>query len=104
MNKIFFNVVFLAFLLIGCRSSIVDDPSTTIQYTVSQPSNVRMEIENSYNTVIAVPVDDYRPSGTFSVSINASMWLEGIYYYTIECKGVNSNYYYKSTRTMILIK
>jgi hypothetical protein len=63
-----------------------------------------MEIENSYNTVVATPVNEYKPAGIYSASFDASGFPEGIYFYTIECKGVNNTYYSKSTKSMILIK
>jgi hypothetical protein len=104
MSKHYLLFALFALVLIGCRSTIVDDPTTTINFNVSVASNVKVEVENSYNTVIAVPVDGYRAPGNYSVPINDSFWREGIYYYTIECRGVDSNYYYKSTKTMLLIK
>ncbi len=99
-------LVAVAFVLLvtGCRSSLLVDPATTIQFTVPQSSHVTLEIENSYNTVIAVPVDGDRAPGTYSVVINSSTWLEGVYYYTLECRGINSDYYYKVTKTMLLRK
>jgi len=30
--------------------------------------------------------------------------VEGVYFYTLECKGINSDYYFKSTKHMLLIK
>jgi hypothetical protein len=94
----------LAFTLIGCRSSILDDPTTSIQFSVEKPSHVKLEIVNSYNTVVAVLVDEDRPQGRFTVSCDTGTWLEGIYFYTLEYRGINSDYYFKSTRKMLLIK
>jgi hypothetical protein len=100
--------IFLLFLLIisinGCRSSILDDPSTVIAYQIPEKSHVTLTIENNYNTVIATPVDKDMSAGNYSVSFNASNLLTGVYFYTIESKGINSNYYYKSTKKMLLIK
>lgn len=104
MSKRWFILVLSILMLSGCRSSIVDDPSTQIQYSVAEPSLVKIEIENNYNTVIETPVNGYQSAGVHSVVINASKWVEGVYYYTLECKGVNSDFYYKSTKTMLLIK
>jgi hypothetical protein len=103
MKKYFW--LFLAVsLLIGCRSSIVDDPSTNIQFTVAQPSNVKLTIENSYGTVVATPIDEFKTAGTYMINFDASNLLEGIYFYTLECKGVNNNYYFKSEKMILLIK
>lgn len=88
----------------GCHSSILDDPSTVIAYQIPEKSHVTLTIENNYNTVIATPVDKDMSAGNYSVSFNASNLLTGVYFYTIESKGINSNYYYKSTKKMLLIK
>jgi hypothetical protein len=100
--------ILLLFLLTlslnGCRSSILDDPSTTIDYQIPEDSHVKMTIENNYNTVVAIPVDQDQSAGYYSVNFNASNLLEGVYYYTLEAKGINNNYYYKSTKHMLLIK
>lgn len=102
-NRFIFPFLFII-LCTGCRSSILDDPTTRISYTVEQPSHVKLVVENSYNTVIAVPVDNDLAIGTYSVNINSSFWLEGEYFYTIECKGLNSDYYSKTTKALLLIK
>ena len=104
MIKYYFLLILSILLLCGCRSSIVDDPSTLILYTISQPSNVKLTIENSYNTVVATLVDGYMTPGTYSISFDMSGLMEGVYFYTLECKGVNSDYYYKSEKLMLLIK
>jgi hypothetical protein len=88
----------------GCRSSILDDPSTVIYYQIPEMSHVTLTIENNYNTVIATPVDKDLAAGNYAFSFNASNLLAGVYFYTIECKGINNNYYYKSTKKMLLIK
>ena len=98
----FFGGILL--LLSGCRSTIVDDPSTTISFIVEQRSHVRLEIENSYNTIVAVPVDQICDPGVFTATLNESYWTEGVYFYTLECTGINSNYHVKITKQMILIK
>jgi hypothetical protein len=94
----------LTLCLLGCRSSIVDDPSTRISFDVTQPSHVTLTIENSYNTVMSIPLDGDMTAGMYAVNVDASSWVEGIYYYTLECKGINSDYYLKTTKTMLLIK
>jgi hypothetical protein len=91
-------------LLVSCKSSIVPDPTTTITFQVDQPSNVKLEIENSYNTVVATPVNGYLGAGMHAVSFDANGFPSGVYFYMLECKGTNSNYYLKTTKTMLLIK
>ena len=91
-------------MLCGCRSSILEDPSITIQYSVPQAAHVTLNIENSYNTVIATPVDAVQDAGFYRASFDATGVQEGAYFYTLEYRGVNSNYYFKSTRTFLLLK
>ncbi len=93
----------LAVFILGCNSSIVDDPSITIRFQVPEQSKVKLSIENSYNTIIAVLVDGEKPAGAFEVSFDASNLAEGIYFYTLELKG-QSGSYSKTTRNMLLIK
>ena len=90
----------------GCRSSILDDPSLTIPYSVAEPSHVTVTIENSYNTVVATLVDADRQPGLYHVSFDAGGLQEGIYFYTIECRGLSltSNYHAKSTNKILLLK
>ncbi len=103
IKRYFLSVVFLL-CFSGCRSSIVDDPTTRISFAVAQPSHVKLEIENSYSTVMAVPVDGDMAAGVYAVDISASSWVEGVYYYTLEYKGLSSDYYVKTTRNLLLIK
>ena len=98
------KLILLAFVLAGCRSSILDDPTTTIQYSVAEPSHVKMTIENSYNTVIATPVDEDQQAGIHGVAVSLSGLTEGIYFYTVERKGLRSNYYLKTTSQLLLLK
>ena len=104
MVKHYIIFVLLMILLNGCRSSVAPDPSTTIRYQVEQPSHVRLEVENSYNTVVAILVDEDKSAGIYHVAFNASALTEGIYYYTLEYIGLNSTYYYRTTKRMLLIK
>ena len=105
MKKYFALFILISLISCGCRSSILDDPSTIIDYSIPQKSIVTLTIENSYNTVIATPVDHVVfDAGSRMVTVDGSKWLSGVYYYTIEYKGVNSNYYYKTTKKMLLIK
>jgi hypothetical protein len=104
MRKYIFVSLVVLFAAMGCRSSILDDPSLSIQYSVPQDSFVKLTVENSYNTVVATLVDGKQAAGTYQAAFNASEMLEGVYFYTLECKGINSDYYFKSTKHMLLIK
>jgi hypothetical protein len=98
------SVLLLLLLIPGCRSSILDDPSTSIDYQIPEKSHVTLTIENNYNTIILTPVDKDLTAGNYEVNFDASHLLAGVYFYTIEARGINSNYYYKSTKKLLLIK
>ncbi|MFA6977718.1 MAG: hypothetical protein WC209_00225 [Ignavibacteriaceae bacterium] len=88
----------------GCKSSIVDDPETSIRFSVPQDSHVKLTIENSYNTQVAKLVDENKTSGHYNVSFSANDLAEGVYFYTLELKGINNNFYSKTTKNMLLVK
>lgn len=104
MKNIFYITFILSLLLFGCKSSIVDDPTLTIDYSVPEKSLVKLTIENSYNTIIKTPVDDEQNAGVYRVSVDVNDLAEGVYFYTLELKGVNSNYYSKTTKNLLLVK
>jgi hypothetical protein len=97
--------IILAILgLVGCRSSILDDPSTSIYYSVPERSHVKLTVENSYNTVVATIVDAVQEPGHHAALFDLAGLQEGIYFYTLEAKGIRSSYYYKQTRPLLLKK
>lgn len=100
--KIYFLTI-IALFVSGCNSSILDDPSTVIKYSIPEPSYVKLTIENSYDTIIAVLIDGEMPAGVFDVAFDASNLAEGIYFYILEIRTQNNNYT-KTTRHMLLIK
>jgi len=104
MNK--HPLQFLACLLfvVGCRSTILEDPTTTISYSLDQRAHVLLTVENSYNTVVTTLVNEDQTPGTHSATFNAESLPEGIYFYTLECKGIGNNYYLKLTKNIILLK
>jgi len=75
-------VLILILTLFDCSNSLepVTD-STTFQFTVGQQSQIRIEIENNYNTVIQTLEDRMYNPGTYSL-----VWqpddsvLAGIYF------------------------
>jgi len=97
-----FILVLLFF--VGCRSSILDDPSLNIRYSVAQKAHVVLTIENNYNTVIATPVDAIQEAGVYDINLDSSHWLEGIYFYTIEQTGAGNSSYSKTTKKLLLLK
>ncbi|MBI5471360.1 MAG: hypothetical protein HY961_03345 [Ignavibacteriae bacterium] len=106
MAKTYSGIALIAIALIayGCRSSVLDDPVAIIRFNVQQRSHVKLTIENSYNSVVATLVDEVRDAGSYSVVFGADSLFEGVYFYTVECKGVDSAYYSKSTSQFLVIK
>ena len=90
--------------MFGCKSSILDDPTTSIHYSLAEESYVKLTIENSYNTTVATLVDGVRSAGAHMVNFDSSNLAEGVYFYTIEAKGTNDNSYYKIVKQMLLVK
>ena len=95
--------IFFLFVLFGCNSSIVDDPSTLIRYKVEETSYVKLVVLNSYDTEITTLVDEEKIPGTYEVSFGINDLAEGIYFYTLELRG-ESGSYSKTTKQMLLIK
>jgi hypothetical protein len=104
MKKIFSLILPLMILIPGCKSSILDDPSTKIKYSIEKTSHVKLTVENSYNTVIATLVDGQMDTGFYAVNFDSENLAEGIYFYILEARGIDDSSYYKNTKQMLLIK
>ncbi len=104
MKKVFIFALLVIIFFAGCESSILDDPSTIIDFRIPQKSHVKMTIENSYNTVIVTLVDGEVEAGQLNVSFNMNSLSEGIYFYTVEIRGIETDYYSKTTKPLILLK
>ena len=74
------------------------NPSTRIVYSVVEPSQVRITVTNILGQVVETLVDDFRNSGTYEITFNASNLASGLYIYTLE---VGSKYISKK---MTLLK
>jgi hypothetical protein len=103
MDKLKILFIFSLLFLIGCNSSILDDPSVTILYRITEESYVNLIVENSYDTQIATLVDEKQSAGYYQVSFDASNLAEGIYFYTLELTGESGDYS-KTTKHLLLIK
>jgi hypothetical protein len=90
--------------LTACRSSILDDPSTTITFVVPARSHVRLMVENSYNTVVATPIDADLGPGSHSASFDASGLQSGIYFYTLEFKALDNSSYSRISHQFLMVK
>lgn len=96
----------MIFFLYGCNSSIleVEEPTINIRYSVPHESYVKLTVENGYSTLIATLADETKGPGHYEVRFDTTNLAEGVYFYTIEIKGVFSSYYYEATKNMLLVK
>jgi len=104
LKRAFIFALLAIIFFTGCESSILEDPSTIIDFRIPQKSYVKMTIENSYNTVIATLVDGEVNAGQLNVSFNMNSLPEGIYFYTVEIRGIETDYYSKTTKPLLLLK
>jgi Tol biopolymer transport system component len=74
------------------------NPSTLIQYTIPNASNVKIEIFNITGESVATLVDGFKNEGYYEVSFNASDLPSGMYLYRISAGT------FVQTRKMILLR
>jgi hypothetical protein len=60
------------------------NPSTTINYSLAKPGNVKLTIYNAIGSKEAVIINEYKPAGNYSVKFNGSNLASGIYFYRLE--------------------
>ena len=101
MKKYLFIAVSL--IVFGCNSSIVDDPYTSIHFTILEAGNVKLTVENAYDTQIAILIDSHLEAGDYQAGFDMSELAEGIYFYTIRITQDNGKVI-ESTKRFLLIK
>ena len=74
------------------------NPTTQIEYTLSSPGNVRIDVYNAIGRRVATILNEARPAGEYTIQFDGSNLSSGIYYYRMETPG------YVKTRSMVLIK
>ncbi len=74
------------------------NPRTTIRYSLPQTAPVRLTVYDLLGRVVAVLVDALEQAGEHRVSLDASAWASGAYFYTLESLDQ------RLTRAMLLIK
>ena len=74
------------------------NPSTTINFSIPQSSNVTLRIFNTLGQEVKTLVDQYMLSGNHSIVFNATELNSGIYFYKLEAGQ------YAEVRKMTLIK
>jgi endoglucanase len=74
------------------------NPSTTIRFTVSQPSDVTLTIYNILGETVETLVNERYAAGAFEVQWDAINYAAGLYFYTLQAGNL------KKTRKLILHK
>ena len=74
------------------------NPSTTINYSLSKDTHVRLVIYNVLGDVVTVLFDGFQEQGTYDISWDASRCSSGLYIYRLEADG------YTAIRKMVLQK
>ncbi len=60
------------------------NPSTTISYALAQDGNVRLTIYNTLGQEITTLVNEFKQSGIYQISFDASSLSSGVYFYKLE--------------------
>jgi hypothetical protein len=60
------------------------NPSTTIDYSISQSSNITLSILNTLGQHVATLVNEQKPAGTYRQFWNAEGMAGGVYYYQLK--------------------
>jgi len=74
------------------------NPTTTIQFQITELSNVNLKIYNSIGEEVVEIINDELPSGTYDVIWNAENFNSGVYFYQLSTNG------FAETKKMILLK
>jgi len=74
------------------------NPTTTIQYSIPQHSNVTIKVYDILGNEVATLVNEEKPVGSYEVTFDASALTSGIYFYQLQA-GI-----FNETKKMIVLK
>ena len=74
------------------------NPTTKIEYSLLEATNVRLAVYNNLGQEVANLVDEYKAAGKYIVDFNANNLPSGIYFYKIQAGNFNK------TQKMVLMK
>ena len=74
------------------------NPTTSIRYTVSSITNVRLAVYDILGREVAILVDEEKTAGSCTVKFNGSNLPSGVYFYRLEANG------FVQTKKMNLLK
>jgi hypothetical protein len=75
------------------------NPTTNIQFSLPESSDLKLDVFNSIGMRVATLVDEKRGAGRYTVSFNASALSSGMYFYRLIANGKTIE-----TKKMLLIK
>jgi hypothetical protein len=74
------------------------NPSTVIEFSIPQNSNVILSVYDASGREVAVLVNGFKTKGNYSVSFNAAGLSSGVYFYKLKAEG------FEETKKMLLVK
>ena len=74
------------------------NPSTSIDYTLTTPANVTLDVFNVLGEQVSTLVDGHRSAGTYTVNFNSGNLTSGVYFYRLTAGDQSM------TRKMVLAK
>ncbi len=74
------------------------NPSTSITYKLPRPSNVKLSVYTVTGKKVITLVDEFRQTGSYTVSFNGSELASGVYIYRLRTRD------FTKTRKMLMIK
>ncbi|MCH8873759.1 T9SS type A sorting domain-containing protein, partial [candidate division KSB1 bacterium] len=74
------------------------NPSTTIEYSLPEPADVKLEIVNSRGRRVSILVNERQDKGKYQLTWNANGYGSGTYFYRINAGS------FQETRRMTLVK
>jgi hypothetical protein len=80
------------------------NPTTTIRYSLAEPSNIRLTVWNLIGQRVATLVSTSQDAGTYAATFDASRLSSGMYFYTIEAISHDGTGNWTDTRKLMLIK
>lgn len=107
MVKLALPFLLLALLLSGCKSSVIESrpasPRMQFSFSNSQKAHVKLTVENMYNSVVASLLEEDMPAGDHLINFRIENITSGSYYFIMEAKGIDNNYYEKSTQNFNVV-
>ncbi|NBC17872.1 MAG: T9SS type A sorting domain-containing protein, partial [Bacteroidetes bacterium] len=74
------------------------NPTTTIRYSLPQSGAVTLAVYDLLGRQVTTLVDGVQTAGAHTVTLDASEWASGLYFYTLQANGQ------RQTRRMVLVK